>query len=224
MEVKILRVLENAREANNVIAGRNQMRLDKLGILAINIMSSPGAGKTSLILQTIDRLKEKFRIAVVEGDLASSVDADKVHEQGVPAVQINTDGGCHLNANMLESALDNLALPDIDLLFIENVGNLVCPAGFILGEHKRVMLLSLPEGDDKPYKYPLMFSGVDVVLINKIDFLPHLDFNLESFRTAVAGINSRARIFQVSCKTGEGIDQWLSWLMGEIKMKKGAHY
>ncbi len=224
MEVKILRVLENAREANNVIAGRNQMRLDKLGILAINIMSSPGAGKTSLILQTIDRLKEKFRIAVVEGDLASSVDADKVHEQGVPAVQINTDGGCHLNANMLESALDNLPLTDTDLLFIENVGNLVCPAGFILGEHKRVMLLSLPEGDDKPYKYPLMFSGVDVVLINKIDFLPHLDFNLESFRTAVAGINSRARIFQVSCKTGEGIDQWLSWLMGEIKMKKGAHY
>jgi len=224
MEVKVLRVLENVREANNVIARRNQTRLDKLGILAINIMSSPGAGKTSLILQTISHLKDKLRIAVVEGDVASSVDADKVHEQGVPAVQINTDGGCHLNANMLDNALNNLPLTDTDLLFIENVGNLVCPAGFILGEHKRVMLLSLPEGDDKPYKYPLMFSGVDVVLISKIDLRHYLDFNFDSFRTAVAGLNSKAKIFQVSCKTGEGIDQWLSWLTGEIRMKKGTHH
>ena len=183
-------------------------------------MSSPGSGKTSLILQTINRLKQETRIAVIEGDVASSLDADKVHKQGVPVVQINTAGGCHLDANMMENALNNLPLEDIDLLFIENVGNLICPAEFALGEHKKVVLLSLPEGDDKPYKYPLMFAGADVVLINKIDLLPHLDFNIDSFCKAVTGLNPKVEIFQISCKTVEGLEQWTSWLLAQIKGKK----
>ncbi len=221
MEIKVVKVMANLLEANDAIAQRNQERLDKLGILAINIMSSPGAGKTSLILQTINRLKKEISPAVIEGDIASTVDADKVHAQGVPVVQINTDGGCHLDANMLEKALNNLPLDQIDLLLVENVGNLVCPANFALGEHKRVMLLSLPEGDDKPYKYPLMFSGADIVLVNKIDLLPHLDFNIDAFSRAVTGLNPEVKIFPVSCKTGQGMEPWLSWLRNEIEGKRG---
>ncbi len=217
MEIK---VLQDILSANDRIARKNRERLDKHGILTINVMSSPGAGKTSLILQTISNLKQEARIAVIEGDIASRVDADKVHEQGVEVVQINTAGGCHLDANMTESALNNLPLEDIDLLLIENVGNLVCPAEFILGEHKKVMLLSLPEGDDKPYKYPLMFTEADVVLVNKIDLLPYLEFNIPAFHKAVSGLNPEVKIFQVSCKTGEGIEDWLSWLQDEIKKMK----
>ncbi len=216
MEIK---VLQNILSANDAIARRNQDRLDKHGILAINVMSSPGAGKTSLILQTINRLKTKTRIAVIEGDVASRVDADKVHQQGVPVIQINTDGGCHLDANMTENALDNLPLKEVDLLLIENVGNLICPAEFALGEHKKVMLLSMPEGDDKPYKYPLMFTEADVVLVNKIDLLPYLDFNMTAFKKAVTGLNPEVKIFPVSCKTGEGLASWFSWLEDEIKTR-----
>ena len=219
MEIK---VLQDILSANDGIARRNQDRLDKHGILTINVMSSPGAGKTSLILQIISNLKPKTRIAVIEGDIASSLDADKVHKQGVEVVQINTAGGCHLDANMTESALNNLPLGDIDLLLIENVGNLVCPAEFALGEHKRVMLLSLPEGDDKPYKYPLMFTEADVVLINKIDLLPYLEFDIPAFHKAVNGLNPKVKIFQVSCKTGEGLEDWLSWLQDEIKKMKSC--
>jgi hydrogenase nickel incorporation protein HypB len=217
MEIK---VLQDILSANDRIAKKNRERLDKHGILTINVMSSPGAGKTSLILQTIINLKQEARIAVIEGDIASRVDADKVHEQGVEVVQINTAGGCHLDANMTESALNNLPLEDIDLLLIENVGNLVCPAEFDLGEHKKAMLLSLPEGDDKPYKYPLMFTEADVVLVNKIDLLPYLEFNIPAFHKAVSGLNPEVKMFQVSCKTGEGIEGWLSWLQDEIKKMK----
>ena len=220
MEIKVLR---DILSANDAIAGRNQSRLDKHNILAINIMSSPGAGKTSLILRTIEKLKERARIAVIEGDVASTIDADKVSQQGVTAVQINTAGGCHLDANMTENALDNLLLEDIDLLFIENVGNLICPAGFALGEHKRVILLSAPEGDDKPYKYPSMFIGADVVLINKIDLLPYLDFNVTTFTQAVSGLNPKVKIFQVSCKTGQGLEGWFSWLQDTIKEIQSRH-
>jgi len=221
MEIK---VLQDILSANDGIASRNQSRLNKHGILSINVMSSPGAGKTSLILQTISRLKEKVSIAVIEGDVASTIDADKVSKQGVTAVQINTAGGCHLDANMTEHALNNLPLDNIDLLLIENVGNLICPAGFALGEHKRVMLLSLPEGDDKAYKYPIMFAGADVVLINKIDLLPYLEFNIASFTNAVTGLNPKVKIFQVSCKTGQGLEGWFSWLqeqMKEMKSRRG---
>ena len=215
-----IRVLKDILSANDAIARRNRDRLDKLGILAINIMASPGAGKTSLVLQTIKRLKSTTKIVVIEGDVASRIDADKVHEQGVPVIQINTGGGCHLDANMTENALNNLPLEGIDLLLIENVGNLICPAEFALGEHKRVMLLSMPEGDDKPHKYPLMFSEADVVLINKVDLLPYLDFNVDAFAKTVTGLNPKAKIFQVSCKTGEGLEPWFSWLAGEIKQMK----
>ena len=223
MEVKVLTILEDILGANTEKAVKNQNRLDKHGILTVNVMSSPGAGKTSLILQTINRLKPKTRIAVIEGDVASRVDADKVHQQGVPVIQVNIPGGCHLDANMIENALDNLPLEEIDLLLIENVGNLICTAEFALGEHKKVMLLSTPEGDDKPHKYPLMFSGTDVVLVNKIDLLPYLDFNTSTFNQAVTGLNPAARIFPVSCTTGEGLEAWFSWLQDEIKQMKKHH-
>ena len=217
----MLTIQEDILGANEEKAKRNQKLLDKHGILTLNIMSSPGAGKTSLILNTISKLKGKAKIAVIEGDVASTMDADKVSEQGVPVVQINTAGGCHLDANMTEKALNNLPLNGIDLLLIENVGNLICPAEFDLGEHKRAMLLSVPEGDDKPYKYPLMFTEANVVLINKIDLLPHLDFDIPAFNKAVTGLNPTVKIMPVSCKTGEGLDEWLSWLETEItKMKR----
>jgi hydrogenase nickel incorporation protein HypB len=217
MEIK---VLKDILSANDAIARRNQDRLCEYGILAVNMMSSPGAGKTSLILQTISRLKSEVRVAVIEGDVASRVDADKVHELGVPVIQINTDGGCHLDANMTESAIDNLPLAEIELLLIENVGNLICTAEFALGEHKKVMLLSVPEGDDKPYKYPLMFTEAKVVLVNKIDLLPYLDFDITAFSQTVTGLNPGVKIFPVSCKTGEGLEAWVSWLRDEIKKLK----
>ena len=217
MTIKIITIKEDIFGANDEKARQNQERLDKHNILTVNIMSSPGAGKTSLILNTIKRLEGKTRIAVIEGDVASSVDAEKVQEQGIPVVQINTAGGCHLDANMMKNAMDNLPLDDIDLLFIENVGNLICPAEFALGEHKRAIIASLPEGDDKPHKYPLMFTEADVVLLNKGDLLPYLDFDMEAFHRAVTGLNPEVKIFQVSCKTGEGLEDWFSWLLDQKK-------
>jgi hydrogenase nickel incorporation protein HypB len=195
-------------------------RLDKYGILTINIMSSPGAGKTSLILDTIKAIGKKIRIAVIEGDVASSVDADKVNALGIPAVQINTAGGCHLEAGMVTKALDDLPLDKIDLLFIENVGNLICTNNYVLGEDIRLMIASMPEGDDKPIKYPAMFADSDVVIISKTDLQPYLDFNEESFRKVVTGLNSDVTILPVSCKTGKGIDAWLKWLETKVKEKK----
>ena len=212
-----VKVLQNILDANNQIANKNRQILDNNKILAINIMSSPGAGKTSLILQTINKLKDGVRIAVIEGDIASSIDADRISKEGVTVVQINTGGSCHLDANMVSNALDNLPLTDIDLLFIENVGNLICPAEFKIGEHKRIALLSMPEGDDKPYKYPLLFTEAEVIIINKTDLLPVLDFDIDAFCRAVTGLNPKAKIFQVSCKTGDGIEQWVSWLETELK-------
>ncbi|MFC1892466.1 hydrogenase nickel incorporation protein HypB [Chloroflexota bacterium] len=223
MGVRVLTIKENILGANQELAKTNQELLNKHGILAINIMSSPGSGKTSLILQTISRLKDKARAAVIEGDVASTVDADKINERGIPVVQINTAGGCHLDANMTASALGNLPLSDIDLLLIENVGNLICPAEFALGDHKRVMLLSTPEGHDKPHKYPLMFTGADVILINKLDLLPHLDFDMTVFTEAVSGLNPTAKILPVSCKTGDGLEDWFSWLEAEITRIKRPH-
>jgi len=219
MSVKILTIKEDILGANEEKAKANRELIDKHHILMINIMSSPGAGKTSLILQTINRFKAKTRIGVIEGDIASTIDADKVSKLAIPVVQINTAGACHLDANMIKGGLDNLALEQIDLLIIENVGNLVCPAEFATGAHKKVMLLSVPEGDDKPYKYPLMFTESDVVLINKIDVLPYFDFNVSAFSKAVGGLNPSAKIFPISAKTGEGLEAWFSWLEDAIKQK-----
>ncbi len=220
MSIKVITVGEDILGANEEKARRNQNRLEQYNILAVNIMSAPGAGKTSLILNTIRQLKPKVRIAVIEGDVASSVDAEKVSELGAAVVQINTAGGCHLDANMVENALNNLPLEDTDLILIENVGNLICPNEFALGEHRRVMLASLPEGDDKPLKYPAMFADADVVLINKIDLQPYLDFNIDSFQKTVTGLNPKVRIFPVSCQTGRGLEAWFSWLEAAVKDRK----
>lgn len=205
-------ILENILSANDRLAAENQRLLAEKGILAINIMSSPGAGKTSLILRTIEALGEEVRIGVIEGDVASRVDADTIESLGVPVVQINTGGTCHLDANMVRGSLDQLPLDHIELLLIENVGNLICPTDFALGEAVKVMIPSIPEGDDKPYKYPAMFAAVDAIIVNKVDLLPYLDFDLAAFRKLVTGLNPDVQVFEVSCKTGEGIEAWADWL------------
>ncbi len=216
MEIK---VLKNILSANDQIAERNRGLLDKNNVFTVNIMSSPGAGKTSLILETLKRLKGKTRIGVIEGDVSSSMDAEAVGKEGVPVIQINTGGGCHLDANMVQNALDNIPLPDIDLLFIENVGNLICPAGFALGGHKRAIVSSVPEGDDKPFKYPLMFHEADIVLLNKIDLLPYVKFDLKAFSQAIRSINEKLEIIPISCTTGQGIGEWVSWLRAQMNQR-----
>jgi hydrogenase nickel incorporation protein HypB len=214
--MKKIEVIQNVLEANETIASRNRQLLDKHKVFAINIMSAPGAGKTSLILQTLTRLKGKLNIAVIEGDVASTVDAEKVQSKAKAVVQINTRNmpeSCSLMAAMIESALKDMPLDDIGLILIENVGNLICPAEFTLGEHKRVVLSSLPEGDDKPIKYPLIFIDADAVIINKMDLLPHVDFDIAAFRRSITGLNPKAEVFEISCKTGEGIERWCSWIL-----------
>jgi hydrogenase nickel incorporation protein HypB len=220
MTVKVITVGEDILGANEEKARNNKSKLDMHGILTINIMSSPGAGKTSLIMSTIKQLGDKIRIAVIEGDVASSVDAEKVNAMGIPVVQINTAGGCHLEAGMVAKALDDLPLKDTDLLFIENVGNLICPNAFALGEDRRVMIASMPEGDDKPYKYPAMFADTDVILLNKIDLQPYLDFDTDNFKKTVTGLNPNVTIFPVSCKTGAGMEAWYDWLESAVRDKK----
>ena len=205
-----IKVVKNVMDANDQVAADNRKFFEKSGIVTVNIMASPGAGKTSLILRTIDALG--LPVAVIEGDLASTFDAEKVGEKNVPVVQINTGGGCHLDASMIEKAVGSLNLKKAKFLFIENVGNLVCPAEFRLGEQAKVVVASVPEGDDKPYKYPLRFSVVDAVILNKIDIMPYIDFNMDRFRKGVQGINKDAPIFEISCKTGEGLDRWVNWL------------
>ncbi len=216
MEIKILKDILSANEQT---AERNRQLLDNKGIFAVNLMASPGAGKTSLILETIKELKGKTRIGVIEGDISSSLDAETIGKESVPVIQINTGGACHLDANMLSSALSNVPLLDIELLLIENVGNLVCPAEFTLGEHKKVLVSSIPEGDDKPFKYPLMFNIADAVLINKIDLLPYLKFDTQDFSQAIRGINEGVEIFQISCTTGQGIQEWVSWLLTQMSRR-----
>jgi len=218
--MKKIEIIENILEANETIASRNQQLLDKHRVFAINIMSAPGAGKTSLILQTLTRLKGKLNIAIIEGDVASTVDAEKVQNEAKAVVQINTGNmpeSCSLIAAMIESALKNMPLGDIDLLLIENIGNLICPSEFTLGEHKRVVISSLPEGDDKPTKYPLIFVDADAVIINKVDLSPHVDFDIAAFRRSVAGLNPKAEVFEISCKTGEGIERWYTWILEQVK-------
>jgi len=217
--MKKIEIVQNILEANESIAARNKQLLDKHKVFALNIMSAPGAGKTSLILQTTARLKSRLNIAVIEGDVASTVDAEKVENEAMAVVQINTGKmpeSCSLIAAMIEQALKDLPLEDTDLIFIENVGNLICPAEFVLGEHKRIVISSLPEGDDKPIKYPMIFADADAVVINKIDFLPYVDFDILSFRHTVEGLNPRVKFFEVSCKTGEGIERWCSWILEEM--------
>jgi hydrogenase nickel incorporation protein HypB len=208
-----LPVVEQIFSANDRIALENREILDAHGVTAVNVMASPGAGKTSFILRTIEALRGHLRVGVIEGDVAGHVDADKVAETGTPVVQINTGGGCHLDAPQVQNALKQLPLDGIDLLFIENVGNLICPTDFALGEHVNMMIANVPEGHDKPIKYPGIFTVVDALVLNKIDLMPYLDFDLDAFRTAVRALNAHAPMFELSCKTGQGLDAWAAWLM-----------
>jgi len=220
MEIK---VLKDILSANNQIAAQNRQLLASKRIMAINLMSSPGSGKTTLILRTFEKLKDKARMAVIEGDVSSSIDAEKLGRAGVTAIQINTGGGCHLDASMVNSALLNLPLDDIDILFIENVGNLICPGGFDLGEYLKVVILSTPEGDDKPHKYPLLFTQANALVINKTDLLPHVSFDLAAFTRTFQSFNQRAALFTVSAFTGEGIEEWGKWVMDNLRKLRTAN-
>jgi len=205
-----IKVVKNILDANQQIADENERAFGQAGLITINIMASPGAGKTSLILKTIDLLG--LPVAVIEGDIASTFDAEKVGAKRVPVVQINTGGACHLDAAMVRKAVKRLNLKNARFLFIENVGNLVCPASFDLGEQAKVVVASVPEGDDKPYKYPGMFSAATAVVLNKIDTLPVIDFEMKRFKKGVKAVNPDAPIFELSCKTGEGLNAWITWL------------
>ena len=214
-QVRLIEVKEDIMSDNDAVAKSLRDRLSKEKTFLINLMSSPGAGKTSLILKTLEGLKTELRIGVIEADIDSMVDAEKVAAQGVAAVQLRTGGFCHLDASMVEKGLNSMDLGELDLIIIENVGNLVCPAEFDTGAIKNVMILSVPEGDDKPLKYPLMFSVCDVLLVNKMDYLHLSDFDVEAMRERVLNLNRQIEIFEVSAKTGEGIEAWTNWLKGE---------
>lgn len=209
-------VVESILSANDRLATSNREQLDAAGVFSINLMASPGAGKTSLIIRTVEALRDDLSIGAVDGDVATTLDADRIAASGIPAVQINTGGACHLDAVMLQQALPQLPLDDLDLLIVENVGNLVCPASFDLGVHRNILIASVPEGDDKPYKYPVMYRGVDVVILNKIDVLDAFEFDVDYFRQGVEALNAGLTFLPLSCKTGEGLESWLKWLREEI--------
>ena len=214
-------IVENILSANDRLAEENRARINAAGVFSINLMASPGAGKTSLIEQTLPLLKDKLRIAVVDGDIATSLDADRAAAAGAQAsIQVNTGGECHLDAVMLHGALNQLDLTQFDLLMVENVGNLVCPAEFRLGTHKSVLIASVPEGADKPYKYPGMYRGVQVLIINKIDLLPYVPFNMDYFKRGVEILNPGVVTFAVSGKTGEGMNEWTDWLVEQVKTNR----
>ncbi|MEA3326812.1 MAG: hydrogenase nickel incorporation protein HypB [Chloroflexota bacterium] len=215
-----IKIVEKILSANERLANENRRRIDQVNAYSINLMASPGAGKTSFILATINGLQnDAVQIGVIEGDTAPvTIDSDKISAVGIPVVQINTGGECHLDALMVEGALDQLPLNAIDLFLVENVGNLICPAAFALGTHSNVLIASTPEGDDKPYKYPNIYRGLDVLIINKIDLLPYLNFDMDYFQQGVEMLNPGLITFPVSCKTGEGIENWLDWL--KIKLPK----
>lgn len=215
-------IAKNVLEHNDALAEQNRRRFAEAGVFVVDLMASPGAGKTTTILATIAALRDRYRIAVIEGDIASRVDAEKIAEHGIPAVQINTGGACHLESAMIQRAVDQLDLDALDLVIVENVGNLVCPTEFDLGEHAKVMILSVPEGHDKPYKYPGIFEISEAVILNKYDTLPVFDFDEAEFRSVVGRLNPRAPIFPMSAKTGEGVAAWADWLAARIEAVKGA--
>jgi hydrogenase nickel incorporation protein HypB len=213
-----IQVVENILNANDRLAEENFARIEAAGVFSINIIASPGAGKTSLIEKTLPQLKGRLRVAAVDGDIATSIDTDRAAAAGASAaIQINTGGDCHLDAVMLRSALDQLDLMQFDLLIVENVGNLVCPANFKLGTHKTVLVASIPEGDDKPYKYPGTYRGVDALVVNKIDLLPYVDFRMDYFTQGVQVLNPNVTTFPLSCRTGEGLEAWVDWLIEHSK-------
>ncbi len=210
-------VMEGVLGANDALAQANREKFDRAGNYVVNLMSSPGAGKTTLLERTLERLADKVRIGVLEGDVKTTLDADRLERFGIPIAQINTDPGfggeCHLDANTVRYGLSGLPLQDIDILIIENIGNLVCPAEFKVGEDIRVMISSVTEGEDKPLKYPLMFRSAEIILINKVDLLPHLEFDLEKFVRNLDAVNPGVERILTSARTGQGIDEWCSWLL-----------
>jgi hydrogenase nickel incorporation protein HypB len=217
MEIPVVRQILSA---NDQMAAENRRLLTEHGITAINIMAAPGAGKTSLILATVAALGDGVRVGVIEGDVASRIDADTIAARGIPVVQINTGGNCHLEAWMVGSALPRLPLADLDLLFIENVGNLICPAAWDLGTAAAVVVASVPEGHDKPYKYPGMFAAADAVLLNKADLLAYFDFDLPFFERGLRMVNPQAPLFVVSCRNGDGLNAWTNWLRSLLSVSQ----
>jgi hydrogenase nickel incorporation protein HypB len=218
-----IKVLKDILKANDTIAEENRTILRKKGILTLNLMSSPGAGKTLILEKTVERLKKDFKIGVIEGDVSTSNDARRLAKYDIPVIQINTDsigGACHLDANMVKEALGSLDLSSIQILFIENIGNLICPAGFDLGEDKKIIVLSLTEGEDKPVKYPVAFRKADLLLVNKLDLLNHLDIDLELLLKNSRKVNPDLKSIQLSARTGEGIDEWAQWIRKSLDLKK----
>lgn len=214
-------VVEKILSANDRVANENRALLDGHKVFSINLMASPGAGKTSFILQTIKQLGNDLRIGVVEGDTAPvTIDADKIIKAGMPAIQINTGGDCHLEAAMLSDGLKQMPLSEIDILIIENVGNLICPAAWYLGTHMNLLVASVPEGDDKPYKYPNIYRGLDVLIINKTDLIPYVEYNMDYFQKGVELLNPGLTTFPVSCRNGEGMQAWITWLKEQVKQYK----
>ncbi|MGW8265849.1 MAG: hydrogenase nickel incorporation protein HypB [Longimicrobiales bacterium] len=216
-DVTLINIKEEILSENRELAHQLRVSLRDRGVFLMNLMSSPGSGKTSLILGVLEHLREDFRMAVIEGDVDSAVDAERISREGFPAVQIRTGGSCHLSAAMVEKGLRALPLESFDLLFLENIGNLICPAGSDTGAHLNVALVSIPEGDDKPLKYPLIFRTSDAFVVNKIDVMDHFDFDMGAFRERVRRLNPDAPVFEVSCKTGEGIERWSRWLKERIR-------
>ena len=219
MEIKVVKKVLGVNEA---IAEEIRKTLKEKKVFMLNLMSSPGSGKTTILLKTISQLKDNFRIGVVVGDICTTYDSERLSETGVPVVQINTEpfgGDCHLAANVVQGGLSELDLDALDLVFVENVGNLVCPAEFEIGEDKKVVVLSLPEGEDKPLKYPLMFRVADAGLVNKIDLAPHLELDPEKFVKNIQKIHPQLPVFLLSAKTGQGFDRWIDWLKQEVEKK-----
>ena len=217
-DVKIIEIKKSVFADNDEDAAKLRKELKAKGVYLLNLMSSPGAGKTTTLIGTLKRIQDKVRVAVMEADIDSDVDAVKIkNATGIPTIQLHTGGMCHLDAEMTRQGLDNVALADVDLVILENVGNLVCPAEFDTGAVRNAMILSVPEGDDKPLKYPLMFSVCDLVLVNKVDVMPYFDFDLDKCREYVRMRNPKARIIPICAKTGEGLDDFADWLLQEVK-------
>ena len=220
-DVKIIEIKKSVFADNDEDADKLRKELKGKGVYLLNLMSSPGAGKTTTLIGTLKRIQDKVRVAVMEADIDSDVDAVKIQKAtGIPTIQLHTGGMCHLDAEMTRQGLDNVALSDVDLVILENVGNLVCPAEFDTGAVRNAMILSVPEGDDKPLKYPLMFSVCDLVLVNKVDVMPYFDFDLDKCREYVRMRNPKARIIPICAKTGEGLDDFADWLLAEVKSWK----
>ena len=221
MPVKLVTIKEDILKDNKEMSKMLRARYADSRTFVVNLMSSPGAGKTSTIIETVKRLGDDIKAAVIEGDVTSTVDAEKMDAVGIPVVQINTGGSCHIDSAMIEQTLDTFDATPFDLVIVENVGNLVCPAEFEVGEDVRVMILSVPEGHDKPKKYPLMFTETEACILNKVDLLPYTDFDMDEFEMSVRSLNPKTSIFPVSIKTGEGFDPWVAWLKERILAKKG---